>query len=113
MSIANAILLEAYWRDLSFENLLNAPTILGGVFTLMAALFATNLYMKRVRRNMVEALFFSSKEESRLYEDLYMKVGYDPERVERLIDYERQQAPQESRAELIERAIQRWNQDNR
>jgi hypothetical protein len=113
LSIGDAILLEAYWRDLNFENLLKTTTILGWGFTLMAALLVTHLYMKRVRLNMVEALFFPTESESRLYEELSIKVGYDPERVERLIDYERQRAPQESRAELIKRAIQRWNRDNR
>jgi ribosomal protein L37E len=112
-SIGDAILLEAYWRDLSYENLIRGQTILGWGLTLLAALLATSLYMKRAQRDMVKALFFPDRAESRLYEELYVKVGYDRDRVERLIDYERQRAPKEGRAELIERAIQRWNRDNR
>jgi hypothetical protein len=47
-----------------------------------------------------------------LYNELLMKVGWDRARAERLIEYERQNAPTADRNELIRRAIEHWNHDN-
>jgi hypothetical protein len=54
-----------------------------------------------------------SPEEEELYQDLYAKTGRDAERVERLIEYERNLAPHAERIELLRRAIERWLKDNR
>ena len=51
--------------------------------------------------------------EAELYQDLYIKTGRDAERVERLIEYERNLAPHAERIELLRRAIERWLKDNR
>ena len=50
--------------------------------------------------------------EAELYQDLYTKTGQDADRVERLIEYERNLAPHADRAELLRRAIDRWLKDN-
>jgi hypothetical protein len=113
LSVGDAIVLEAYWRDLSLGNLLSATTILGWGLTMLAGVVSAYWYMKRARQEMVAALFYPSEGESQRYDELYMKVGYDEKRVERLIEYERQRAPGKSREEWIERAIQRWDRDNR
>jgi hypothetical protein len=55
----------------------------------------------------------STPEEAELYIDLLIKAGRDAERVERLIEYERNLAPHAERIELIRRAIERWLKDNR
>ena len=47
------------------------------------------------------------------YENLLRKVGGDILTAERLIEYERRRAPNASREELIRRAIERWEDDNR
>jgi hypothetical protein len=52
-------------------------------------------------------------EEAELYQDLYVKTGRDADRVERLIEYERNLAPHAERIELLRRAIERWLKDNR
>jgi len=52
-------------------------------------------------------------DEEALYQDLLQKTGGDTERVERLIEYERTFAPNASRAELLQRAIDRYLKDNR
>jgi hypothetical protein len=48
-----------------------------------------------------------------LYQDLLSKVRGDAATAERLIEYERERAPNASREELIRRAIERWEDDNR
>ena len=48
-----------------------------------------------------------------LYGDLLRKVGGDRATAERLIAYERKRAPYAGRDELVKRAIQRWELDNR
>lgn len=50
--------------------------------------------------------------EAELYQDLYTKTGRDADRVERLIEYERNLSPHADRAELLRRAIERWLRDN-
>lgn len=51
--------------------------------------------------------------EAELYQDLLTKTGRDADRVERLIEHERKNAPHADRAELIRQAIARWLKDNR
>jgi hypothetical protein len=48
-----------------------------------------------------------------LYLNLLNKAMGDGDKVERLIAYERMAAPHASRTELMERAIIRWERDNR
>jgi len=48
-----------------------------------------------------------------LYNDLLRKVGGDQAAAERLIDYERQRAPQATRSIWLQQAIQRWERDNK
>ena len=50
---------------------------------------------------------------SELYQDLLTKTGRDADRVERLIEHERKNAPHADRMELLQRAIARWLKDNR
>jgi hypothetical protein len=52
-------------------------------------------------------------DEAELYQDLLTKTGRDADRVERLIEHERKNAPHADRTELIRRAIARWLKDNR
>lgn len=47
------------------------------------------------------------------YQELLSKVRGDALTAERLIEYERRRAPSASREELIRRAIERWERDNR
>jgi hypothetical protein len=46
-----------------------------------------------------------------LYEKLLRKPLGDVSQVERLIEAEKKQAPQASRAQLMERAVRRWERD--
>jgi hypothetical protein len=60
-----------------------------------------------------DEIFGDSLDQAVLYNDLLAKVGGDRAKVERLIEFERQQTPGGSRRSLLRRAIQRWERDNR
>lgn len=61
----------------------------------------------------------TTTEQSRFAEDrqafakLLLRVGGDTAKAERLVAFENQRFPLDSRGDLIERAIKRWEQDNR
>ena len=61
----------------------------------------------------VEELFGAAINQADLFDNLLNKVGGDREKVERLIDFERQQYPQGNRMIWLQNAIQRWERDNR
>lgn len=49
----------------------------------------------------------------KLRQNLRLKCMYDEEKIDRLIDFERQRFSKASEAELMQRAINRWERDNR
>ncbi len=53
------------------------------------------------------------RQQSGLYNDLLLKVGGDPQAVERLVEFERQLLPRATRTEWLRNAIARWERDNR
>ncbi|MDQ2690918.1 MAG: hypothetical protein M3Y68_02680, partial [Chloroflexota bacterium] len=55
----------------------------------------------------------SGQDGEELFQNLLSKVGGERLTAERLIEYERRHAPNASREELIRRAIERWEDDNR
>lgn len=59
-----------------------------------------------------EEVFGDGLNQAVLYNDLLRKVGGDQAAAERLIDYERQLAPQATRRFWLQKAIQRWESDN-
>jgi len=61
----------------------------------------------------VDELFGASINQAELFDNLLVKVGGNREKVERLIEFERQQYPQGNRLIWLENAIQRWERDNR
>jgi hypothetical protein len=68
---------------------------------------------RMLQKATVETLFVVPQTEENLYQDLFIKVGYDHDIARRLIEYERQREPQATRLQLIRNAIQRWERDNR
>jgi predicted nucleic acid-binding Zn-ribbon protein len=60
-----------------------------------------------------DELFQPALDQAAIYNDLVRKVGWDRAVAERLIDFERQQAPNQTHAQWIKNAIQRWEHDNR
>ncbi len=60
----------------------------------------------------VDTLFGAALNQAELFDNLLAKAGGDHAVVERLIAYERQQAPQANRLVWIKRAIHRWEKDN-
>jgi hypothetical protein len=60
-----------------------------------------------------DSLFGNALQEKLLYQRLLALTRNDSTTVERLIAYEKQRLPRASRQELMQRAIQRWERDNR
>jgi hypothetical protein len=97
-----------------FEGLpLNIITLAGWAVVILAAFLGAKTARRLVRDALAEELFASVKSEDDLYQDLLQKVRFDDQVVERLVEYERQYAPNASRATLLEYAIRRWERDNR
>jgi hypothetical protein len=63
--------------------------------------------------HVAEELFTGALREAALYDDLLRKVGGDRSVVERLIEYERQRDPNVTRLTCLQKAITRWEQENR
>ena len=61
----------------------------------------------------VDQLFGTAINQAELFDNLLAKVGGERAAVERLINFERQQAPKGNRMTWLESAIQRWEYDNR
>jgi hypothetical protein len=60
-----------------------------------------------------DELFGAAINQAELFNNLLLKVGGERAAVERLIDYERRQFPDGNRLIWLEKAIRRWEQDNR
>src|ERR1041385_9007639 len=70
--------------------------------------------MRKLRRqpHPAEDLFTGALKEAALFNDLLRKVGGDRATAERLIGYEKQHKPNATRLSHIQRAIERWEQEN-
>ena len=109
LTLFSSIIVEAYWRDLVSEALLNLWTVLTWAAILLAAF--SGGFVSRKRSLRVDDILFGDEEA--LYHELMLKIGYDPSLAERLIALERQRTPMGTRATLIWSAITRWERDNR
>jgi len=108
VGIAIVILLRE-WR-----TVLPFPTVpLGWLVILTASFVGAKVAENMLQKVSVESLYVVPQTEENLYQDLFIKAGYDHNVANRLIEYERQRAPQAKRSQLIRNAIQRWEQDNR
>jgi hypothetical protein len=108
VGIAVVILLSEWGMALPFPGV-----ILGWVIILGATFAGAKVAENMLQKVTLESLFVVVPTEENLYQDLFVKTGYDHEVAKRLIDYERQRAPQATRSQLIRNAIQRWERDNR
>lgn len=97
-----------------WTNVLPFPSVtLGWLIILGAGYGGAKVAEKMLQKVTVETLFVVPPTEENLYQDLFIKVGYDHDIAKRLIEYERQREPQVKRSQLIRNAIQRWEHDNR
>ena len=71
--------------------------------------------MRKIRgeAHPAEELFTGALREATLFDDLLRKVGGDRSTVERLIEYEKQLKPGTTRLACLQKAIQRWEHENR
>ena len=86
---------------------------LGWLLILAANLGGAKVAEKMLQKVTLESLFVILPTEENLYQDLFIKTGYDHEVAKRLIEYERRRTPQATRSALIRSAIQHWERDNR
>jgi hypothetical protein len=91
----------------------SAGVILGWIMILAASFGGAKVAENMLRKLTVETLFVVPSTEENLYQNLFIKAGYDHDIAKRLIEYEHQRAPQASRSELIRNAIRHWERDNR
>ncbi|MGD8402653.1 MAG: hypothetical protein PVJ21_03265 [Anaerolineales bacterium] len=95
-------------------NVLPFPSVTVGWLLILGAGYAgAKIAEKLLQKATVETLFVVPPTEENLYQDLFIRVGYDHKVAKRLIEYERQRTPQATRSQLIRNAIQRWEHDNR
>jgi len=95
-------------------NMLPFPSVTLGWLVILAAGYAGAKVAERMLQKVTfETLFVVPQTEENLYQDLFIKAGYDHDIAKRLIEYERQRAPRAARSQLIRNAIQRWERDNR
>lgn len=106
LTIGSAFSLETHW--------LETLTWMNALLIVLAGTAGDLIYTKlNERRQQFELPRWLALREEDLYQDLLAKVRYDRETAERLIAFERQQAPQAGRSLLIQNAIERWLRDNR
>jgi len=108
IGIVIVILLHEWGVVLPFPSV-----TLGWLLILGAGYAGAKVAEKALGKLTVETLFVVPPTEENLYQDLFIKVGYDHGIAKRLIEYERQRTPHATRSQLIRSAIQRWERDNR
>jgi hypothetical protein len=92
-----------------------------GLAIAVAAGLATVWLMRRAAapppaveaRPPAKAVNAADVEVATLRQNLRLKVMYDEAKIDRLIEFERGQAPFAGLGELMRKAIQRWERDNR
>jgi putative membrane protein (TIGR04086 family) len=114
LSVGLALLLTAY--EINIYNIHKFPPIyvpiVGWGLVTLAGLFGAEMAVRWAQKAALEELFSPRKNEEELYRELLLKVNNDYQTAKRLIEYERQHAPNASRAYLIQNAINRWDQNN-
>jgi hypothetical protein len=113
MSITFAILLASYEKDLTSELLFTADMTFWWVTIMIAGVGGAILNARLSKKAAIDKLFSLPDSEDGLYQELYVKVGYNHARVERLVELERERFPDASRYYLLKSAIRQWERDNR
>ncbi len=111
LAIGPAILLEMRWQALTPHTLLQPASLANWALTLFGGAAGARLYQRQVHLSYLK--LFKPPGEAELYHNLLTKVGGDRAVVERLVNFELSHAPGASRAELLQRAIQKWERQNR
>lgn len=113
LSFSFTILIASYERDLTIQPLFTRDILIWWAFILFAGVAGALTNAKISERAEIDQLFSLPDNEDELYEQLYIKVGYDHARVERLVGLERERFPEASRYYLLKSAIGHWERDNR
>lgn len=111
-SIVSAVVLAGVDAD-QVGSWFGVETIPIWALTVLAGAAGAEYWRRQQREIVLRQLFPDLPDENTLYADLLAKSGHDPERAERLIEFERTYMPNATRRTLIESAISRWERDNR
>jgi hypothetical protein len=113
LSLPASIILATHWVRLKLAILLN-PLVLGvGLLIILAGVLGGWLYETYSQKDELQEKWKVRGWEDLLYQDLLRKVRFNGSTANRLIEYERNLNPQATRLELIQKAIDRWDRDNR
>jgi hypothetical protein len=107
------VLLATHWVEVNPGLLLNLWVMLSGVLTVLAGLLGGWLHNKFSQDTGWKEKWRVRGWEDLLYQDLLRKVRFNGSIADRLIEFERKQDPDATRLELIQKAIERWERDNR
>jgi hypothetical protein len=86
---------------------------LGALLAVLSGWGGSALVNRLGGEDAAEALFGPVIQENRLYQRLLAICRHDKDTAERLVEYERRRAPGAARREWIQRAIERWERENR
>jgi len=111
IGIGISIFMEMYWRDIKLEGLIRIDIVVSWILIVVSAISGTVIAYRRAHR--FDGKLISVDIEGALYDNLLMKVGYNSNVVQRLIEFERNKDPGAGRVLLLRRAINRWERDNR
>lgn len=108
--LAAFLAVEVRGEVLSLSSLGSLPLWLPLILVAISGVYAT----RKMLGNYIENFILQDpKSEDELYFNLLMKVRYEEDVAERLIEYERKRLPHADRLTWIRNAIARWEQDNR
>jgi uncharacterized SAM-binding protein YcdF (DUF218 family) len=113
LSLPVAVLLTTRWVEVTPDLLLN-PWILGAsALVVFAGIVGGWLNQNYTQNPDLKEKWRVHGWEDLLYQDLLRKVRFNGSTADRLIEHERQRAPQATRLKLIQNALERWERDNR
>jgi hypothetical protein len=107
------VLLATHWVEVTPAFSLNLWVMLSGGLTIFAGLIGAWLHYKFSQDIAWKEKWRVRGWEDLLYQDLLRKVRFNGSIADRLIEFERKQDPDATRLELIQKAIDRWDRDNR
>jgi hypothetical protein len=103
LTILSVILLETRWSDINLSNLLLPFPLLEAILIILAGVTGGMLFEWLEGKAEQESL--SQPGEDVLYKELLVRVRYDWDVADRLIEYERRRSPAATRVDLIRRAL--------
>jgi hypothetical protein len=109
-TILSVLLFETRWSDVNLSNLLRPFPLLEAALIILAGVTGGMLFEWLESRAELEG--HSLPAEDSLYKELLVRVRYDWDVADRLIEFERKKYPTATRVELIQRALDSIERSN-